>query len=120
MVSCSMIERCSVQDRQVTNNIISLIYLRPRVSPTIVDAIFGGAIFMAPPGQFMSMEMHPLFIDTEKSFKNPEEQANKIISILHGGERKQLRFGGYNNTSYTLEHACERLLEVIQRSFSDS
>lgn len=102
---------------QITLCIMSLIYRRPKVSPTIVDAIFGGAIFMAPTDQFMSMEMHPLFIHTEKSFNSPEEQANKIISILRDGERNQLPFGGYKNTSYTLEHACGRLLKVIQRSF---
>lgn len=101
----------------VTAQIVTLFryFLRPIVSPTIVDAIFGGATFMAPRAQFRSMEWHPLFIDTEKS--SPEEQANKIISILLDGERKPLPFGGYTHTSYTVEHACGRLLEVIQRSF---
>jgi hypothetical protein len=91
----------------------------PYTSPTIVDTIFGGAVFMAPAKQFKSMDMHPLFIKADETFHSPDEQAIKIISILLE-DKKQLPFGGYNDTFYSLEHACQKLLEVIRKSFRNN
>ena len=72
---------------------------------------------MAPTSQFLSMEMHPLFIETDEILQSPEEQADKIMNILRANEGNQMPFGGHNDTSYSLEYACGRLLEVIHKSF---
>ena len=75
---------------------------------------------MAPASQFMSMEIHPLFIETDEFIQSPEKPADKIISILHVNQENHVPFGGYINNSYSLEYACGRLLEVIYKSFSTS
>ncbi|KAL7537468.1 hypothetical protein ACHAWF_005769, partial [Thalassiosira exigua] len=54
----------------------------PAVSPTITDAIFGGAFFMAPAKQFRSMEDHPLFIKSDKVFETLDQQADRIVHLL--------------------------------------
>ena len=108
----------------VCNNTIHNIS-RPLASPTIMDAIYGGAVFMAPTKQFhLSMEMHPLFIKSDESFTSPEEQADEIVRIIlenngNDYDRKQrhLPFGGYyDNTSYSIEYTCRQLLKVIASS----
>ena len=89
---------------------------RPLASPTIIDAIHGGAVFMAPSKQFLSMEMHPLFVKSDESFQNLEEQAEEIVSILLDGDREQLPFGGYEGTSYSIEYTCRQLQKIIEES----
>jgi hypothetical protein len=76
-------------------------------------------VFIAPSKQFLDMDMHPLFIKADKTFRSLDEEANKIISILLQ-DKNQLPFGGFNDTSYSLEHACRKILEVISRSFMNS
>lgn len=96
---------------------------RPLASPTIMDAIYGGAIFMAPTKQFQpSMEMHPLFIQSDESFTSLEEQAEEIVRIIlenngNDDKKRRLPFGGYyDNTSYSIEYTCRQLLKVIESS----
>jgi hypothetical protein len=75
---------------------------------------------MAPSGQFCSIETHPLFVKSDTAFLSLEEQADKIVDILRDDNRKQLSFGGFSETSYSIEHVCQQLLSVIHKSFSYS
>lgn len=75
---------------------------------------------MAPSRQFCSVETHPLFVKSDIEFLSLEEQADNIVDILRDGDRKQISFGGFNETSYSIEQTCQQLLRVIHKSFSYS
>jgi hypothetical protein len=62
------------------------------------------------------MEMHPLFIKSDKSFQSLEEEAAKIIEILYDESRNRESFGGFDDTSYSVENVCRRMLGVIHKS----
>ena len=87
----------------------------PAASPTIIDTISGGGIFMAPSKQFIDMEDHPLFVKSDVVFTSVEEQADEIVRlVLDTSERKP--FGGYTNTSYNIVSVCRQMLKVIVAS----
>mmetsp|Transcript_1848 Transcript_1848/g.3983 ORF Transcript_1848/g.3983 Transcript_1848/m.3983 type:complete len:504 (-) Transcript_1848:43-1554(-) len=90
----------------------------PNASPTITDTIFGGGVFMAPAKQFMSMEDHPLFERTDEAFHSLEEQADEIVRLIleETDDEQERPFGGFKDTSYTIEHVCRQVLMVIKES----
>lgn len=94
---------------------------KPPASPTIVDTIFGGGVFMAPTKQFnkksLTMEDHPLFIKADEL--TLEDQADEIIRIVLDGKEKQ-PFGGYDVSSYSVMHVCRQVLRFIEASFNSS
>lgn len=61
------------------------------------------------------MEMHPLFIKSDESFATSEVQAGKIADIPVDDEKKTLPFGEFDVTSYSMEHECRQILEVIRK-----
>lgn len=87
----------------------------PPASPTIIDAIAGGSIFMAPSKQFLSMEDHSLFVKTDNVFITQDEQAEEIVRLLL--EDAELKpFGGHVGTSYNIDSVCHQVLKIIEAS----
>lgn len=87
----------------------------PPASPTIIDAIAGGAVFMAPSKQFLSMENHPLFVKTDNAFVTQDEQADEIVRLLLEDDKVRKPFGGYQ-TSYDIDSVCNQVLKIIEAS----
>lgn len=71
-----------------------------------------------PSKQFLSMEMHPLFIKSDESFATFEEQADKIADILVDDEKKNNFCHSESSMLlpiYSMEHECRQILEVIRK-----